>query len=168
MTQETNNQNIASVDCYIGMGSNLDNPIQHINTAILELQQLASVSNFEVSSLYRSAPVGPAGQDDYINAVAKITTTLSPEALLDQLQTIENSHQRVRIERWGARTLDLDILLYSDLTINTPRLTIPHFSMCDRNFVLVPLAQLSNTLIINGTAINALIEQCPAGSLEKL
>lgn len=168
MTQETSSQNTQGVDCYIGMGSNLDNPIQHINTAIQELQQITHVSNFEVSSLYRSAPVGPAGQDDYINAVAKITTKLSPEALLDQLQAIENSHQRVRVERWGARTLDLDILLYADLNINTPRLTIPHFSMCDRNFVLVPLAQLSNTLTINDVAISELIQQCPSGSLEKL
>ena len=165
MIQETDKQ---SVDCYIGMGSNLDNPIQHINTAIKELQQIDQVSAVLVSSLYRSAPVGPAGQDDYINAVAKVTTQLSPESLLDKLQAIENQHNRVRVERWGARTLDLDIVLYGDLKIDTPRLTIPHLSMRDRNFVLVPLAQLNNELMIEGIAIGELIKQCPAGSLEKI
>lgn len=165
MTQETNNQ---TATCYIGMGSNLENPIQQIKTAIDELKQLTDISSVKVSSLYRSAPVGPEGQDDYINAVAQITTSLPPEALLDRLQDIENAHLRVRKQRWGARTLDLDILLYGDLVINTARLTIPHLSMADRNFVLVPLAQLNSDILIAGTSIHDLIKNCPDGSLEKL
>lgn len=165
MTQETSNK---MIECYIGLGSNLDNPIKHVETAITELRQIERVSDVIVSSLYRSAPVGPAGQDDYINAVAKLTTSLAAEALLDSLQAIENAHNRVRIERWGARTLDLDILLYGDQSINTQRLTVPHLSMRDRNFVLVPLAEIAEDLQIQGIPLSTLIKQCPSGDLEAL
>jgi 2-amino-4-hydroxy-6-hydroxymethyldihydropteridine diphosphokinase len=152
--------------CYIGLGSNLDKPIQHITTAIDELKTLAHCQYQGTSSLYRSAPVGPAGQDDYINAVACLTTTLTPEQLLNSLQAIENAHQRVRVERWSARTLDLDILLIDNLTIDTTRLTVPHPYIQDRNFVLIPLFELAGEISINDQLITDLLKTCPAGELQ--
>jgi len=165
MTQETNN---SAVRCYIGIGSNLANPLQQVNTAILELQQLENCQWFGVSSLYRSAPVGPAGQDDYINAVACLETNLPPESLLDALQQLENTHQRKRIERWGARTLDLDILLIAQQNIDTARLSVPHPYIAQRNFVLVPLLELAGDISIGQNSLKYLLENCPPGSLERL
>ncbi|MEH6445419.1 MAG: 2-amino-4-hydroxy-6-hydroxymethyldihydropteridine diphosphokinase [Oceanospirillaceae bacterium] len=165
MTLETDNN---GVTCYIGLGSNLDNPLSHVQSAIHELKNLSDCKFVEASSIYQSAPVGPPGQDDYINAVICLTTTLSPEQLLDQLQHIENSHQRVRIERWGARTLDLDILLFGNSIIDTARLIIPHAFIAERNFVLVPLTELNSNLSIRGEAITYLLQHCPAGTLQKL
>ncbi|MFT5707630.1 MAG: 2-amino-4-hydroxy-6-hydroxymethyldihydropteridine diphosphokinase [Oceanospirillaceae bacterium] len=165
MTLETNN---SGVTCYIGLGSNLDNPLSHVQNAIHELKNLSDCKFVEASSIYQSAPIGPPGQDDYINAVVCLTTTLSSEQLLDQLQHVENTHKRIRIERWGARTLDLDILLFGDSIIETARLTIPHAFMTDRNFVLVPLAELNSSLSIKGKAITYLLQHCPPGILHKL
>ncbi len=165
MTPETNSD---LRQCYIGIGSNLDNPLQHVNIAINELKQLKGTTWVGVSSLYRSAPVGPAGQDDYINAVASFHTNLEPEILLDRLQQLENAHQRVRIEHWGARTLDLDILLLDNICINTSRLTVPHPYIHLRNFVLIPLKELAGDIFINGTKVSKLISDCPSGSLDKL
>jgi len=165
MTLETNNTNSR---CYIGLGSNLDEPIKHITTAIKELQNLVGCQLVSASSLYRSAPVGPAGQDDYINAVACLTTTLEPEQLLDSLQAIENAHQRVRVERWGARTLDLDILLIDNKQINTARLTVPHTYIQDRNFVLIPLFELAGDISINDQLLTDLLKTCPAGELQMI
>jgi 2-amino-4-hydroxy-6-hydroxymethyldihydropteridine diphosphokinase len=165
MTQETND---VHSNCYIGIGSNLDNPLKHVQDAIAELQQLENCTWIGASSLYRSEPVGPAGQEDYINAVACFTSTLAPEQLLDALQAIENKHQRVRIERWGSRTLDLDILLIADLTINSTRLSVPHPYIDQRNFVLIPLKELNENLLVKGSTITELLKECPAGDLEKL
>ncbi|MCJ8298051.1 MAG: 2-amino-4-hydroxy-6-hydroxymethyldihydropteridine diphosphokinase [Pseudomonadales bacterium] len=165
MTRETNS---STVRCYIGIGSNLANPLQQVKTAIVELQQLADCQWRGVSSLYRSAPVGPAGQDDYINAVACLETDLSPESLLDALQQLENTHQRVRIQRWGARTLDLDILLIAQQHIDTARLIVPHPYIEQRNFVLVPLLELAGDISIGQKSLTQLLENCPVGSLEKL
>ena len=165
MTRETNS---STVRCYIGIGSNLANPLQQVKTAIVELQQLAGCQWRGVSALYRSAPVGPAGQDDYINAVACLETDLSPESLLDALQQLENTHQRVRIQRWGARTLDLDILLIAQQYIDTARLNVPHPYIEQRNFVLVPLLEIAGDISIGQQSLTQLLENCPVGSLEKL
>lgn len=94
------------------------------------------------SSLYKSKPLGPQSQDDYINAVIKIETDLEAIELLDSLQAIEHDHGRVRNEHWGPRTLDLDILMYADETIKNDRLTVPHPELTKRSFVLVPLAEI--------------------------
>ena len=97
---------------FIGLGSNLDNPVQQVSQACGEISGLQQVDFISVSSLYQSPPLGPVNQPDYINAVAQIATTLNPHELLDELQAIENRHGRVRMDqRWTARTLDLDILL---------------------------------------------------------
>lgn len=131
---------------YIALGSNLDNPLEQLKQAVEKLKKFAI--RFEVSPFYGSKPVGPQDQPDYVNAVAKFDTDLSPIELLDKLQSIENEQGRVRLRRWGERTLDLDILLYGNEQIQTERLTVPHIEMKNREFVIVPLFDLSPNLIL--------------------
>jgi 2-amino-4-hydroxy-6-hydroxymethyldihydropteridine diphosphokinase len=129
---------------YIGLGSNLSNPIEQVKQAMIALATVPSSSILSTSSIYLSRPMGPQDQDDYINAVLVLETELTPLALLDALQAIENNAGRVRKEnRWGARILDLDILLYGDQVINSERLTVPHYGMKLREFVLLPLAEVA-------------------------
>ncbi|MET3999326.1 2-amino-4-hydroxy-6-hydroxymethyldihydropteridine diphosphokinase [Marinobacterium sp. MBR-109] len=159
----------AQLRAWIGLGSNLEDPLLQVSTALQELKQLPDTTLVAHSSLYRSDPVGPPGQPDYINAVAALDTRLEPEALLDALQAIEQVHQRVRKIHWGPRTLDLDLLLYGDQVISTPRLTVPHACMTERNFVLWPLAELAPELILpDGRPLNTLLQHCPLGTLEKI
>lgn len=127
---------------FIGLGSNLDEPLFQLKKSINNLKQLEAIDVVNVSSFYRSDPMGPQDQPDYINAVAELSTSLSAEQLLDVLQEIENNQGRIRKQRWGARTLDLDILLFSDKVINSERLTVPHKGISERNFVLYPLNDL--------------------------
>lgn len=140
---------------YIALGSNLANPLQQLKQAVETLQKFTK--NFAVSSFYGSKPLGPQDQPDYVNAVAKFDTELSPLALLDKLQEIEQQQGRVRLRRWGERTLDLDILLYGNQQIQSERLTVPHYDMHNREFVIVPLYELSPDLILpNGMPLNTL------------
>jgi len=165
---------MAEVSAFIGLGSNLENPCQQVHTALNELTTLTSTRVSAVSSLYRSAPMTgsgvPVDQPAYINAVARLETQLSATALLDALQAIEAQHGRVRGgERWGPRTLDLDILLYGDAQIDTPRLRVPHPGLAERNFVLQPLAEIAPTLEIPGLgALRELVMQCAVAGLERL
>lgn len=136
---------------YIGLGSNLDAPRQQLASALAELGRLPDTDRCTASSLYRSRPVGPQDQPDYVNAVAALDTRLAPLDLLDRLQAIEQQHGRRRDGvRWGARTLDLDVLLYGDAIINSPRLIVPHPEMTNRGFVLKPLHELAPDLEIPG------------------
>lgn len=140
---------------YIGLGSNLSEPIKQVNIAIDEIKQIAKSEVLNISSLYLSKPMGPQDQDDYINAVLALETTLSPLALLDALQSIENKAGRIRKEnRWGARILDLDIILFGNEIINTERLTVPHYGMTEREFVLLPLAEIAADLILPSSNTN--------------
>lgn len=155
---------------YIGLGSNLAEPGQQLKSALQDLIARPEIEHLVASPLYRSDPMGPADQPDYINAVARLETTLSPDALLSLLQQIELAHGRVRDgERWGPRTLDLDLLLYDELIQNEPHLTIPHPGLHERSFVLYPLFDVAPDLIlpIHGSLVK-LLEQCPATGLEKL
>ena len=127
---------------YIGMGSNLADPADQLRSAIQALAQLPDSRFVGVSAFYQSDSLLP-GQPRYTNAVAAIDTTLAPLDLLDALQAIELDQGRERLERWGPRTLDLDILLYDDLILDTPTLHIPHIEMHRRDFVLIPLAQIA-------------------------
>lgn len=136
------------VTVYIGLGSNLENPQQQLHTAVEALQQIPATQLQHCSPFYRSKPMGPQDQPDYINAVAALTTTLTPLALLDALQRIENAQGRVRKERWGARTLDLDILLFGAHVLDEPRLTVPHPGLCQRSFVVFPLLDISPDLTL--------------------
>lgn len=133
-------------DAYVGLGSNLDDPIDQVRRALDELDALPLTERMAASRLYASRPVGPQDQPDFINAVAHLRTRLSPLALLDQLQALEQRHRRVRQRHWGPRTLDLDLLLYGNEILDLPRLRVPHPQMTSRAFVLLPLAELSPQL----------------------
>lgn len=152
---------------YIGLGSNLNDPVAQINRALDDLTALEKTQLLKSSGLFKSRPMGPQDQPDYVNAVALIETELDEELLLDRLQQIENAHGRVRNRRWGERTLDLDILLYGDLQISTGRLTIPHPGLAEREFVLYPLEKINPELVIPGLgALTDLIAACPANGIE--
>ncbi|WP_295448502.1 2-amino-4-hydroxy-6-hydroxymethyldihydropteridine diphosphokinase [uncultured Thiodictyon sp.] len=133
-----------TVLAYIGLGSNLDDPRAQLCRAIHELAGLPGCTLRARSSLYATAPLGPVAQPEFVNAVAVLTTKLTPLALLGALQGIERDHGRVRDgARWGPRTLDLDLLLYGDWQLQLPGLTLPHPEMARRAFVLVPLAEIA-------------------------
>jgi 2-amino-4-hydroxy-6-hydroxymethyldihydropteridine diphosphokinase len=145
----------------IGLGGNLGDAPATLCFALEQLAAHEQIQLADISPLYRSAPVGPAGQPDYANAVAVISTNLSPEALLSALQDIEQKAGRQRLLRWGARTLDLDLLLYADISMLSPRLTIPHSELCNRAFVLVPLHDIVPNLILpNGQVLALLTASC--------
>jgi 2-amino-4-hydroxy-6-hydroxymethyldihydropteridine diphosphokinase len=157
-------------EAYIGLGSNLDNPLQQIRSAAQALSDLDDVDDCLLSPLYSSQPVGPQDQPDYINAVMRLKTRLEPLALLKQLQAIENQHGRVRSIHWGARTLDLDLLLYDDLVLNLSELIVPHPELKNRSFVLYPLIDIApDDLFIPGTAsLSSLLAACPTDGLQRL
>lgn len=138
---------------YIGLGSNLGSPRRHIISAIQSLGEIQFTSVTSSSSLYKSKPLGTQNQDDYVNAVVKIETDLEGIELLDCLQAIENDHGRVRNERWGPRTLDLDILMFGDDVIQNDRLTVPHPELTKRSFVLVPLVEIDAACVIPGKGL---------------
>lgn len=131
---------------WVGLGSNLLDPRSQLEQALEELDRLPLTRLSIASSLYTSRPVGPSDQPDFINAVAALDTRLSPLALLDQLQALEQHHRRVRERHWGPRTLDLDLLLFDQELLSTPRLTLPHPEMARRAFVLIPLAEVAPAL----------------------
>jgi 2-amino-4-hydroxy-6-hydroxymethyldihydropteridine diphosphokinase len=131
---------------YVGLGSNLGQPADQVRQALYELDRLPHTRVVRKSSLYRTAPVGHETQPDFINAVAQIETGLPAERLLAELQTIEKSHGRERSFTNAPRTLDLDLLLFGDATLNTPQLTLPHPRMHERAFVLQPLLEIAPQL----------------------
>lgn len=128
--------------CAIGLGSNLGDSLAILTGAIDRLKTHSQVELVAVSSWYITAPVGPP-QPDYLNGCVTFETSLTPLDLLNNLQAIESEFGRVRQEVWGARTLDLDLLLYENLIIDLPTLQVPHPCMCERAFVLVPLAEIA-------------------------
>jgi 2-amino-4-hydroxy-6-hydroxymethyldihydropteridine diphosphokinase len=161
---------MSAVLTYIGLGANLDEPVLQLQQAVAALKNIAATELVAVSSLYGSKPMGPQDQPDYVNAVAALRTSLSPLQLLDALQKIELEQGRQRKdERWGPRTLDLDILLFGELTLNSERLTVPHYGMKSREFVLYPLAEIAAELSLpDGTALQALLKQVPLNGLTVL
>ncbi|MEZ8132614.1 MAG: 2-amino-4-hydroxy-6-hydroxymethyldihydropteridine diphosphokinase [Polaribacter sp.] len=158
---------------YIGLGSNLSgsmsDPQHQLNRAVETISQNAHIHQFKLSSFYSTSPIGPKDQPDYVNAVARLKTTLQPLQLLDFLQEIEDQHQRKREQRWGARTLDLDILTYADFEIISQRLIIPHPRMEERAFVLVPLLELDgNFFSSQGKSTADLLANCADQGIVKL
>lgn len=157
------------VYAYIGLGSNLNHPEQQIRQALKELGALPQTDCMAHSKLYRSSPMGPQDQPDYINAVAVLSTVLDPHHLLAELQAIEQRHNRVRKRRWGERTLDLDLLLYGDFQIATAALTVPHPGLHERAFVLYPLAEIAPDVMIPGQGRSAdLAVRCSRLGLQRL
>ena len=153
---------------YIGMGSNLADPADQLRSAVQALAQLPDSRLIGVSAFYQSDSLLP-GQPRYTNAVAAIDSSLAPLDLLDALQAIELDQGRERLERWGPRTLDLDILLFGDLQLDEPRLIVPHYHMHARAFVLYPLAEIAPDLQLpDGRALSELLDACPYTGLERL
>lgn len=155
---------------YLGLGSNLGEPLEQLRAALAALAALPHSQLAAVSSFYSSDPLGPADQPHYINAVAALDTALEPLDLLDALQAIEQQQGRTRhAERWGPRTLDLDILLFGERLLDEPRLQVPHYDLQARPFVLYPLAQIAPGLrLADGRQLDALLQACPFRGLERL
>ena len=136
----------ALITAYVGLGSNLADPVRQVEAALDELDQMPQTRVVKRSSLYRTKPVGYAAQPDFVNAVAQLETGLPPERLLDALQAIEARHGRERSFPNAPRTLDLDLLLFGKLVVQTERLTVPHPRMRERAFVLDPLREIAPDL----------------------
>ena len=162
---------------YIGLGSNLSDTVAgqeldsraQLNLAIDSLSAHPHILVSKRSSFYQTPAIGPGEQPNYINAVAQLDSQLAPLDLLDLLQSIENQQGRVRTVRWGARTLDLDILLYDQLIENSERLTVPHPRMHERGFVLAPLSEIAPDLCLpNGKNIQQLLANCSMQGIVKL
>lgn len=146
---------------YIALGSNLASPLDQVNAAIAALGEIPESRVVALSSFYRTPPLGAQDQPDYLNAAVALETALSPEALLDNTQRIELQQGRVRkAERWGPRTLDLDIMLFGQQVLDTPRLTVPHYDMKNRGFMLWPLFEIAPELTFpDGTTLAAILKQ---------
>lgn len=147
----------------IGIGSNLGIPAQNCEKAIRLLNDTAGIEVTSRSSLYQSEPVGNTEQNWFVNAAAVIKTSLEPESLLNQLLKIEEVLGRVRREKWGPRIIDLDILTYDNLVVNTPDLTLPHPEMAKRRFVLQPLSECAGDYIhpVENKTIHDLLKDLP-------
>lgn len=155
---------------YVGVGANLDNPLKQVQIAVSNLSTLPQTACLGYSSFYRSKPLGPTDQPDYINAVAAVETTLSPQMLLKALQQLEEKQGRCRGgKRWGPRIIDLDILLYGDLALQSDELCLPHPGLFVREFVLYPLAEVAEDLILpGGESILELKAKCPDRGIERI
>jgi 2-amino-4-hydroxy-6-hydroxymethyldihydropteridine diphosphokinase len=137
---------------YIAIGSNLASPEDQVRTAIDELAAIPNSEMILSSSLYRSKPMGPQDQPDFINAVAVLLSQLDPAELLRELKQVENRHGRERdTQRWGPRILDLDLLVFGRHVIESDALTVPHPGIPSRNFVLLPLHEIAPYLEIPGS-----------------
>ncbi|AUV02558.1 2-amino-4-hydroxy-6-hydroxymethyldihydropteridine diphosphokinase [Phytobacter ursingii] len=150
--------------CYIAIGSNLASPLEQVKAALDAIGEIPQSRVVAVSSFYRTPPLGPQDQPDYLNAAVALETTLEADALLDHTQRIELQQGRVRkAERWGPRTLDLDIMLFGDRVIQTPRLTVPHYDMRNRGFMLWPLFEIAPELVFpDGVTLAAVLAECAA------
>lgn len=160
---------MALTDAFIGLGSNLQEPTAQLAGAVVRLAALPETELVAQSPFYRSKPVGPQDQPDFVNGAVWLRTSLSPIALLDHLQAIEQAHSRQRLQRWGPRTLDLDLLIYGHQTIDHPRLTVPHPELEQRDFVLQPLRDMNPELTLpDGARIADLLVRCPDNRLRRL
>jgi 2-amino-4-hydroxy-6-hydroxymethyldihydropteridine diphosphokinase len=161
------------VIAYIGLGSNLNDPLSQVRTALLELESIPRTRVLQRSSLYRSpallSPENPQAQPDYINAVAGVVTELAARALLDRLLDIECAHGRRRGLLWAARTLDMDLLVYGDAYFAEPGLTVPHPGLPKRAFVLYPLHEIAPDLEVPGHGAVALLkDRCETETIQKI
>ncbi len=154
---------------FIGLGSNLEEPREQINTALSSLDDVSEIEILKTSSFYQSKPLLGMTGPDYLNVVCKIETKLSALDLLSKCQQIENKQHRVREIRWGSRTIDLDILLYGDEVISTKDLSVPHPEMIKRNFVLLPLFEIEPELELPGFGkLKELVRKVYSSSITKL
>jgi 2-amino-4-hydroxy-6-hydroxymethyldihydropteridine diphosphokinase len=157
------------VPAYIGLGSNLDRPIEQLRAGLTALAALPETTLERCSAFYLTAPVGRLDQPDFINAVCRLRTALTPAVLLHSLLDIEAAHGRRRVETGGPRTLDLDLLLYGERSCRMPGLTLPHPRLHERAFVLYPLHELAPDLAIPGRGpLAQLLSACAGQKIEKL
>ena len=154
---------------FLGLGSNLDNPLDQLARAIKAIETIPATLLIHTSSFYKNRPVGPQDQPDFLNAVVSVETGLSPDKLLDYLQDIETRQGRKRNIHWGARTLDLDILLFGNEIINSARLVIPHPEMHRRAFVVQPLYEIEPDLVIPGQGpLKDLIQHISTDEMQRI
>ncbi len=156
MTFANTNLSAHRATVFVALGSNMDQPVMHVQRALRDLDELPETALVKISTLYETAPVGITDQPVFVNAVAQMSTTLSPHDFLARLHAIEAQHGRVRSsltdEKNGPRTLDLDILIFDELQIDEGGLTVPHPRMHERAFVLVPLVEIAPAVVIPGKA----------------
>ena len=155
---------------YIGLGSNLEDPVRQVRCALQRLAQLPRTHLVLASPLYRSSPMGPIAQPDFVNAVAGVLTRCEPAVLLAGLRELESAFGRPSVrERWGPRVLDLDLLLYGRLQLHDPQLTLPHPGVVQRNFVLYPLADIAPELEVPGVGrVHELKRRVSAEGIQRL
>lgn len=158
----------AAVRAYVALGGNLGDRRARLEAGFTALAALPGTHLAARSAYYETAPLGPAGQQDYYNAVAALDTTLPPLDLLDALLTIERANGRERRERWGPRTLDLDLLLHGDTLLHHPRLTLPHPALHTRAFVLVPLLDVAPDIVIGGRGASRLLASLERSGVRRL
>lgn len=154
---------------YLALGSNLADPLHQVDAALAALDALPETQRIATSAFYRTPPYGPADQPDYLNAAVALETQLSPESLLDHTQRIELEHGRVRkAERWGPRTLDIDVMLFGEAEINTERLIVPHYDMLNRAFMLLPLLEIApDAALPDGRALKPLLATLDASNIRR-
>ena len=151
-------------DVFVGIGGNVDSPLKRAYTAVSMLNQLNSTSVTGVSPIYTTSPVGLTDQPDFINLVVELQTALLPEQFFEELKRIEVALGRTRTIRWGPRVIDLDVLLFGDVEVNTDTLVIPHPRMLERRFVLAPLLDLRPDCVMpkSGVRLADEFERLPA------
>lgn len=153
---------------YLALGSNLGDRPAALRGALAALAADGAVRLVAASAVYETAPVGGPAQPDYLNMVVAVETTLPPEALLERCLAVEAAHGRVRRERWGPRTLDLDLLVHGDERRATARLTLPHPRLAERAFVLVPLAEIAPDLPVGSSTVRELADRADRSGLRRL
>jgi len=154
---------------YLALGSNLADPLHQVHSALHALAAIPDTTLVATSSLYRTPPYGPPDQPDFLNAAVALDTHLDAEALLNHTQRIELEQGRVRkAHRWGPRTLDLDIMLFGEQTLSTPRLTVPHYDMLNRAFMLLPLLEIAPALCLpDGTRLADILARLDTRSISR-
>lgn len=150
----------------LGLGGNLGDPVHAMAAALRALDEREDCRVVGVSRVYRTPPWGKTDQSHFFNACAGIETRLPPEELLDVCLDIERGMKRERIERWGPRTLDIDILTFEDVVQSAPRLELPHPRMTDRGFVLMPLADLAPDLVVDGLTVREWLSRADKAGIE--
>ena len=158
------------IPAYVALGSNLDGPSAQVGRAFAALAELRDSRRVACSSLYRSRPLGPVEQPDFINAVAGLLTRLDPAELLSELKATEERLGRERpAVRWGPRRIDLDLLVHGTARINEPGLHLPHPGIAERDFVLVPLAEIAPELEVPGLGrVSVLLGRLDPGGVERI
>lgn len=157
----------SNVPIYLSLGGNLGDPASAMGAALRMLDADASTEVVAVSSLYRTPPWGKTDQPDFLNAAAEVRTDLSPRGLLDLCLEAERRLKRVRQERWGPRLIDIDILVFGDLTIHESGLEIPHPRMLERAFVLAPLAEIAPGFVARGRTLGEWLADADAAGIDR-